>query len=419
MSDSLADLEAEVLGAVLQDASLAGMLTDTFRPEQFTGWRIALAEAIVGMSSRGLEISPTTVAEHLRVSGQASRCGHLQVLDAYSAGLNVIDPKGRFSLLSRRCLQRDTAAFATRLLHMSENSDPAVALEFAKAEAERLIKLDGGTTHIEAPTMTEFLGLDFPDQEWAIPRLLPASTSAMITATEGMGKTVFLRQLAVSAALGVDPFDPADRSKDYQPQRTLIVDCEYSGRQVQRQLRSVAAFVDRHKTLTSAATDRIFVHSVQHGIDLTDPADQAVLRGLIRSHRPTMLVIGPLYRATSKGYMDEDATREWQRPLEAVMAEGVSVVVEHHIGNEGPDGRRSLRPIGSSAMRRWAAQGMGFRQTMCKAHQTLDCKSCGRTASVEKWRGSRDETYWPTHIKTPTSGGYWWERDITAEGMAA
>ena len=100
------------------------------------------------------------------------------------------------------------------------------------------------------------------------------------------------------------------------------------------------------------------------------------------------------------------------------MADGVAVVVEHHIGNEGPDGRRSLRPIGSSAMRRWAAQGIGFRQVKC-THEADDCRSCGRSARVERWRGGRDETHWPTRIKSPSKGGYWWERDLIKEGLAA
>ena len=417
-TDPLATLESEVLGVVLNRPGLGDAFLDAFRPEQFSGWRTYLADALATMLTRGLEVSPVTVVEYLRVNGSAGKCGSVQVFEAFAAGGSVLDPASRFSLLSRRYLQRDMSVFAARLAIMADNTDPTVALEYARTETERLSKMDTGNTAVGAPTMTAFMGLDYPDAEWVIPNLIPSATSVMVTATEGMGKTVLLRQLAVSAALGIDPFDPDDRHRDYEPQRALIVDCEYSGRQVQRQLAGVARHAGRHRAITSEATDRVFVHSVQAGIDLTDPADQSILRGLIRTHRPTLMVIGPLYRATSKGYMDEDATRMWQQPLERIMSDGIAVVLEHHIGNEGPDGRRSLRPIGSSAMRRWAAQGIGFRLSSCE-HKSQDCRSCGRKAQVERWRGSRDETYWPTHIRSPKSGGYWWERDAIQEGLAA
>ena len=418
-ADILADLEAESLGCVLANPSLAGALFDQVRPEQFTSWRMVLAQGIAAMVGKGMDVSPTTVAEYLRVNGLGARCGALQVFDAYQASSDVLDAASRFSLLARRYLQRDLESFGMRLQHLAEVSDPAIALEYARAEADRLSKLDQGNSAASAATMAEFMRAEFPDDEWCIPGVLPAATSLMVTATEGMGKSVFLRQLALSAALGIHPFDPSDRTLDYAPQRSLIVDCEYSGRQVQRQLSSVSSVAARHVDVSGAAVSRVFVHSTQHGMDLTDHADQAYLRGLIRAHRPTILVIGPLYRLTSRGYMDEDSTRLWQQPLEAIMADGVAVVIEHHIGNEGPDGRRSLRPIGSSAMRRWAAQGVGFRQMSCKPHDSSECKACGRFATVEKWRGGRDETYWPTRIKSPTSGGYWWERDLIAEGLAA
>ncbi len=418
-ADVLADLEVESLGCVLANPSLAAVLFDQVRPEQFTSWRMVLAQGIAAMVGKGMDVSPTTVAEYLRVNGLSPRCGALQVFEAYQASSDVLSPASRFSLLAQRYLQRDLDSFGMRLQHLAATSDPTIALEYAKAEADRLSKLDQGNTAASASTMAEFLSVDFPADEWCIPGVLPSATSLMVTATEGMGKSVFLRQLALSAALGIHPFDPSDRSLDYAPQRALIVDAEYTGRQVQRQLSSVSAAAARHVDVSGATASRVFVHSTQHGMDLTDHADQAYLRGLIRSHRPTILVIGPLYRCTSRGYMDEDATRLWQQPLEAIMADGVAVVIEHHIGNEGADGRRSLRPIGSSAMRRWAAQGVGFRQMSCKNHDSAECKSCGRFATVEKWRGGRDETYWPTKIKSPTSGGYWWERDVIAEGMAA
>lgn len=418
MSDTVAHLEAEVLGAVLNDPTQAQMLVERFNPEEFSSWRMPLALVLCEMHAKSLEITPTTVGEYLRVNGHAAKCGHLQVFDAYQAGGFVAYLPTRMVLLRQKYLQRDITTFAARLEALNGNADPSTALDFALAEVERLRKVDGATVSQSAPTMTEFMRRQFSEQEWAIPGVLPAATSLMVTATEGMGKSVLLRQLAVSAAAGMNPFDPADRAQDYQPRRSLIVDCEYSARQVQRQLEAVARYASRHQVIDPEVTDRVAVHSIQRGMDLTDSADVGILRGLIRDHQPDILVIGPLYRCTSKGYMDEDATRQWQQPLEGILSDGVAVVIEHHIGNEGPDGRRSLRPIGSSAMRRWAAQGIGFRQGKC-SHDSEDCRSCGRVARVEKWRGSRDETLWPSRIKTPTSGGYWWERDLVAEGLAS
>lgn len=421
MSDDLRMLEAEVLGAVMWAPK---MLMPTFmeklRPEEFGGRGYAnIAEALLALHKRGDEISPITVNEWLR-ERKTPGFDITTVLDVYEAGNRVMDGWGRIGLLHQRYRLRDVEVIAARLHQMAQNSSAGAAVEYGKAELERLAKMEQAGSVVRATTMTEFMQAEFPSQNWAIPRLIPSGTSLMLTATEGMGKSVFLRQLAVSAACGIDPFDPWDRQKDYAPRRALIIDGEYTPGQIQRQLREVGRFAEMHAEFGHDQMDRIAVQSVQGRFDLTDPADQGLLRGWVRDHRPDLLLIGPLYLITSRGYMDEDDTRKFQRPLEALMAEGLSVVLEHHIGNEGPDGRRSLRPIGSSALRRWASQGIGLRRDACETHTSFDCTICGRRGSLERWRGARDETWWPECLKSPQPGtGYWWLHDEVREALAA
>ncbi len=419
MTEVLDRLEEEVLGCLLADPKGLGKhFMEALEPRQFSGWRSTVAEHMVGMLVREDPIDPMTVMERMRSKGDGPRVEVTKLLDLMEASRYVLSPHTQINILAERYLARELGVFSAQIDNMAKNSSVASTVEFIQQRADHLTK--AATTagaKVEATTMTQFMAMEFPNQSWAIPRLLPAGTSLMVTATEGMGKSVFLRQIAVASSMGIDPFDPWDRSKDYEPRRTLIVDGEYTPGQIQNQLRQVGVQAAKHGRFGQEQMDRIAVHPCQGRFDLTDPTDQGFLRGLVHHHRPDILVIGPLYLVTSRGYTDEDETRKFQRPLEHIMSEGVSVVLEHHMGNEGPDGRRAMRPIGSSALRRWASQGIGLRKELCEAHKEADCNRCGRTGSVEKWRGSRDETWWPKRIKTPNDGSYWWLRDTVAEGL--
>jgi hypothetical protein len=77
-------------------------------------------------------------------------------------------------------------------------------------------------------------------QEWVIEGLLAQGDRLVLTASEGLGKSTLLRQIAVCAAAGLHPF----HSAPIDPVKVLVVDCE-NGRKLSR---------DRYRPLVAKAT---------------------------------------------------------------------------------------------------------------------------------------------------------------------
>lgn len=407
-------IEAEVLGVVMfAPNDLGKYFVEHLDPSRFTSWRMTLAVVLNEMIQDDKIVEPTAVAEHIRTTGQSKRVTAAQVFEAYQSATHVLDGRGAIGRLARIQLGEQVHALGEQISNFAETSDVSATIEYAQVELERLSKSAASSVNAEVPNLYEFLNAGSTDIEWTIPGILPERTSLMITAEEGLGKSVLLRQLAVSAALGIDPFVPEDKQAQYEPKRVLIVDAEVSVNQLRRSLTKVWAHGIRHVEDHTTRGGHIGVISQQAGLDLSRPEDQRELHSWVRAHRPDLLVIGPVYRLTATDQNEEQGVRSWQRPLEAIMASGCSVVLEHHTPNEGPT-KRMLRPIGSSAIRRWSAQGIGLRAIPCEAHGNGWCPACGRRSNVELWRGSRDETDWPTNLRS-SAGSVWWERDYYGE----
>jgi replicative DNA helicase len=135
----------------------------------------------------------------------------------------------------------------------------------------------------------------------------------------------------------------------------------------------------------------------------------------VKDHKSDLVVVGPVYRFTDSDLNTEEGVRSWQRAFEPLMADGVAVLTEHHAPNEHTGHTRMLRPIGSSAMRRWFSQGVSLRTAECEPHGERFCTSCPRSARVELWRGSRDEeVHWPTYLRGE-QGRVWWTADEEQE----
>lgn len=215
--------------------------------------------------------------------------------------------------------------------------------------------------------------------------------------------SVALRQFALSYALGLSPFT---LEQIPEPGKALLIDCENSRAQVVRGLRGMYSYASRHTH--AGSPDNLVVESRQRGIDLCEPYDQRWFRDLVRRSEAKVVCIGPLYRIASGDINVEETVRCWQRVMEPMLDNGISIVMEHH-SPHGMAGQRELRPIGSSALRRWFSQGVALRVLTCDAHGTPYCRMCPRMADVEMWRGSRDETWWPAQVRSP-GAEVWWTR---------
>lgn len=405
--EHVVQMELAVVGAVIdQPDRYAEEVFSALPIEQMNQRVYHVASTVYTMWQDHDPINPHLVLEKMRILGLLKAGTGPLIADAVAFGFAVPSVAAYVAALSDLYLARRVHEVATRTQQMAVESDVHSALAYMANEASDLAGVAASRIVDDTLTLTEVLTTPLPEQEWIIPNLIGASDRVLITATEGAGKSTILRQIALSFTLGIDPFEPTSQIK---PGKSLLIDCEVSRHQLLTSLTRMHSFAAKHNH--SGSTDNMIVESRQGGLDLCNPADQAWLMRLVRQHRPTLISMGPLYRMTAGDINDEATVRCWQRVLEPLLEQGVSIVMEHHATN-GMDsgGNRYLRPIGSSVIRRWFAQGLALRTPPCEAHERDFCRDCQRRGLIEFWRGSRDEAQWPAKVRAPRND-IWWLND--------
>lgn len=405
-------LEATVVGVLMDRPALANRFFEKLPMEQFGPQTYRVAKAIADLRALGREWSPQQVVEQLRVNGDLMLAGGGPfVFDCYVSGQTVIDPEQHIETLSRLYLLRDAWAVGNRLRDFATKMDATEWVSYAQQQVDRIAKMEAGTMPASLVYLSNLLDLGELAVDWMMPGLIPTATTTMITAEEGVGKSTIMRQIAVSAISGISPFEP--QREHYEPVRTLLVNCEGSLNQLVRGLRAAWTYAQNYAP--TADSNLLAVESHPEGVNLSEPHYQAWLHRLVREHKPGLLVVSPLYRITDADLNTEEGVRTWQRFFEPLVADGMSLVMEHHSPNAMDGHVRGLRPLGSSAIRRWFGQGVSMRHKVCTTHQESFCRLCIRQAQVELWRGSRDEEVrWPTYIKGEDRA-VWWRRDEYAE----
>lgn len=252
------------------------------------------------------------------------------------------------------------------------------------------IRDSGASSDIESVTLGELLAEVDEAPDWIIPGYLERRDRLMLTGEEGLGKSYLLRQMAVMAAAGLDPFEP---DKHITPISTLIVDCENSARQVRRKVRPVVEFARKHGRRGSP--DQVnFLAS--HRMDITTDRDLARIHRELDACQPDLVVIGPLYRLVPRALQTDDEAAPVLAALDTIRDRGISLLIEAHAGHAiGRGGVRDLRPRGSSALLGWPEFGYGMRLV-----------SSGY-ADLVPWRGDRDERNWPGRVRHDNFGIRW------------
>jgi hypothetical protein len=236
-----------------------------------------------------------------------------------------------------------------------------------------------------APDLWEFIGTDDPPMDWVLPNLLERGDRLIWTGFEGLGKSMFVRQLAVMAAAGLEPF----AATPIPPMRVLLIDCENSERQSRRKFRPLAyATLEIDRAVPEGGLRLIHKPA---GIDLTRDDDAAWLIERVTAHQPDLLIIGPFYRLHAADMNEELAARKTVSVLDHARTKvDCALVVEAHAGHGMPGRHRSVRPIGSSLLLRWPEFGLGI----VPSEEADPC----RRVEVRSWRGARDERDWPRHL---------------------
>lgn len=242
---------------------------------------------------------------------------------------------------------------------------------------------------LPAWNILDFVNRPMPPTDWIIPDLFARGDRLVLTGIEGLGKSVLLRQIAVCAAAGVNPF-----TADAAPaRRVLYVDLENSEPTMARSLGQIT------RALHIADRIPLTLSPNPGGLNILKSHDRLKLRSLIAEHGPDLLVIGPAYKlwVTDGRRSDEDLTRAVLAALDQLRTEfSCALALEHHSPHkETGSMRRSVRPIGSSAWLRWPEFGLGIRPA--------DGNQPGcRVVDLVHWRGDREARDWPPMLQQGT-----------------
>lgn len=387
--------EAGVLGVLLTHPDQGARIFAEISPEDFTGPHALIAEAIHGLRVRRDAVDPNTVMQEMTRRGTLGRIGGGHLIARIATGLTTLASLDTYlAEIKRRVrLHRLTQlGLATQQAVEHPEADPATLAARVLASAQGVLDSVESDGDITTPTLREFLDTPDPDHDWVIPGLLERGDRLILTGSEGLGKSVLFRQLAVAAASGVHPF----RAQAMPAVRVLYVDAENSVTQMRREMRKLAV---TGRVRGGGADDNLYLECRPEGLDLTKAYDEAWLVRRVAALQPAILLTGPLYRLHADDPNKEQPAREVARVLDRCRsAAHCAVVVEAHAGHSSlPNGVRHVRPTGSSLWLRWPEYGYGLRavKNYDPEHRLVDFAS---------WRGDRAIRRWPRRLQ---AGGTW------------
>lgn len=386
------DLEAEraVLGSMLLApgaiVDVVEIVTgaDFYRPAHATVFDI-----VCSMAVRGEPCDPITVAAELDRRGDLARVGGASYLHTLVQSVPTAANASWYAeRLRGLSLVRGVIEAGTRAVQSGYTADGDPQEIAERAVADMQAARDRGLAARDEPLLhlDEFLAQADDEPEWVIPGVLARWDRLIVTAGEGGGKSLFLRQMAMRALSGLHPFKRAK----IRPVRVMVIDVENSKDQARPWIRSMAAAAVEEGAQPSS--ENLVLEFRPGGLDLTSPADRSWLARRVEQARPDLITIGPLYKLALGNPNEEETARGLMSALEMLRtaSNGAAMLIEAHSPHAAPGvKRRDLRPIGSSLWLRWPEFGFGLSPASEVGSEEL------RLMDWVPWRGSRSERAWP------------------------
>jgi replicative DNA helicase len=393
MTENVAYTQAQqtALGIAITDPRQISDIFIACQAEDFEPPFRQVAEAIQGL--RGKDISALSVIDEMQRRGTTARLpgGPVFVHELAQWGYGSAEYAcGVISRVARvRTLHQLSQRLNAETLHV--DADPHAIAKLALEQAQGVLDHIEAEGDITTPRLDEFLNTSDPAHDWVVPGLLERGDRLVLTGSEGLGKSVLQRQIAVATAAGIHPFT----HKPIQPQTVLYVDCENGPVKLRRALRGLA---EVGKQYGSDPTQRMFIEAIPQGLDLTKADDEMWLVRLVSAIQPALFLTGPIYRLHAGNPNDEEPARKVAQVLDRCrVAANCAVVTEAHAGHGYGGEKRPIRPTGSSLWLRWPEFGYGMRAT-----DDYDPKA--RVVDFTSWRGDREERDWPDRLEM---GGQW------------
>lgn len=378
--------ERAVIGACLLSDIAIEDTAAILAPGDFTDHRHqSLYQAIIELHDAGQRVDVLTLAKQL----PAELGIGLEQLHALQNDTPSISNAAKYATAIADYAVRRRLALAAADIAALANGDHAShdAADAADRARELLANIDMPIGKgAPDPDIDSFIGSVDTSYDWLIPGFLERRDRMLVTAGEGMGKSVLLAQIAVMAAAGIHPWT----IEQVPPRNVLLVDLENGSRLVTRRLDGL-----RRAAGAQLNPQRLRIHSRPGGIDLTSRTDRRWLLERCQANNAELLVIGPAYRMSDGAPQRGDTGGEAQaRAITKALDDirnraGVALLMETHAPHGNLSGR-DLRPIGSSVWLRWPEFGVGF---------AIDDDHGRRAFKLSHWRGPRDHRTWPTHIE--------------------
>lgn len=283
--------------------------------------------------------------------------------------------------------------------HYARGGTIETAVEVANSHPERKNQTGMG--------IRAFLSQDWGEDEEIIPGHLARSNIAIITGWEGQGKSTFLRELAATAASGINMlanFAPM------APLKVLYIDAENPEHQLALEWRQMVTLADG---ISAGPTDRtlILMNEWEAEPDLGSIEGQAWLNERISAYRPDLCIMGPVQNLVSRDVKDDEVVRRLKRAVNTARSIcGTAFILEHHAPHRASgDKERTVRPYGSSLFLKWPDYGYGLRPDPDR--EGIFDLVANRKPRVRK-------RAWPTHFKQgDMSRGDWpWEPHLDERG---
>lgn len=384
--------EELVIGGCLLAEDGIRFAADVLAPDDFHSPTLSLVfRAMVLLKKEGDPVEPFSVwtrANELGAKGLDIAQLHYwtqMVGSAHSVGFYAKQVK-------EESARRRLNTAAAQLLQASSNEGipPAKALSDA-LEALKAIRDNTAAQGLLSKKLGEVLSVE-EDHDWVVPGLFERGDRMIITGYEGLGKSTWIRQMAILFAAGINPItlDHID------PVRVQVVDVENTESQWRKEVRGIVA-----KARQYGQADPGNIDLACHGrIDITKDAALGAIHRLVDENRPDILFIGPIYKMVPGGVNNDDDAAPLITALDSLRDRGLVLVMEGHSPKGNGQNVRDLSPRGSGALMGWPEFGFG-----------LAPEGDGATAAtIQRWRGDRTRgTDWPKRLEK--GGPFPWTAD--------
>jgi replicative DNA helicase len=388
------DLNAErsLLGAVMISPSVLVDVLPILDPSDFYApQHQSMYQAILLLHGEGKKIDALLVRD--RCSQMGSDIADETVGDMLNVTPSVSNARRYADIIVGHSRRRRVAYLMSQVANdaMDPGSDPdeliarASEAQFDMLAASRSVEIENLYTMGQFMELAEEYDTSTP---WVIPDMLRQKWRGIVVAEEGAGKFVFLMQIALLVANGLDPFDPSMR---IPAQRVLVVNGENPWEAMSHQVRLVQTRAQ--KELAHSAGGNMKIWHMEQGMDLLQRRDQAKFERVIADFQPNLIVMGPLYKLfqPSKNEMEQDTMKMIRFLDDMRVRHSTAMLIEHH-APKGDMARREIFPGGSSLWLRWPEIGMAFK--------VVDRDDEGHILEVDldRFRGDRLPADWPRQL---------------------